>query len=71
MKRAIGLMALVVAMSATTGCTKNKKRASKLEAEIQRCRAAVQQLQSNDLTQEERDYYASVDCGACLREGGE
>jgi hypothetical protein len=64
MKRALGFALLVVALSTTsTGCTKNKKRADKLEAELSRCRAAVQQLESGQLTIEQQAEFASLDCG--------
>ena len=71
MKRTIGLGLLIVAMSATSvGCTKNKKRATKLEAELSRCRAAVQQLESGELTRQQQDELAALHCGQCEDGGG-
>ncbi len=71
MKRTLGLALLIVAMSATSvGCTKNKKRATKLEAELSRCRAAVQQLESGELTREQKAELASLECGQCT-DGGQ
>ena len=68
MKRAIALATVALALCATTGCTKNKVRAEKLTAELARCQEAVQQLESGQITAEEREYYAALKCGTC--EGG-
>ena len=69
MKRTLGLALLILAIGGTsTGCTKNKKRADRLEEELLRCRAAVQQLESSEMSREEQAEFAALNCGEC--EGG-
>ena len=70
MKRSIALAILAAMLVApSVGCTKNKKRASKLEAELLRCREAVQKLESGQMSAEEESQYAAMNCGTC-EEGG-
>lgn len=64
MYRIIGLCLLVVAMSMTTGCTKHKKRAERLEAELLRCQNALQKARSSQVDSTGKPVeLAMVDCG--------
>lgn len=70
MKRSIALAILAAMLVAPSlGCTKNKQRASRLEAELQRCRETVKELESGNLSVEEQSQYAAMNCGTC-EEGG-
>ena len=70
MKVKLGLMFIAAALCVPAmGCSKkNKIMADRLEQELATCRESLEQLKSGELSHEQANELAKVDCGVC--EGG-